>query len=468
MESIAAYREKVLNGPIGKTMLWLGIPLMVFQLVNVSYNLADAYWLSKYSEYAYAAPRQVWPFFMFINAIAQGLAAANMALISQAIGAKDYEYAKQAVSYFITATLLINSLAAFIFYIARPWIFTYIIATPPEIYPHVMDYSAIIALDLLLAAFTISYGTIFQAAGDTRTPSRIGLVSSLLNIVLDPFFISGLGIGSTAVLPAMGAAGAAIATVLSRLVGFIILLRVVRRRFPELTPRLTLKVEREWIVKSFKIGTPVSLMMMTNSLAFMVQNRLINLLGAHVASAAAIGFIIMDLADAALWGFTTAVSTMTGQAIGAGLERRARAVASRAMLYIGLATTGGVLVVYPLRIVLIQAFTSTTAVIVEADSFIKIFMPSLPFFAIFFIGMAVGRGSGHTLYPTVLGIVRLWIVRIALGYVLAYTAGIGSTGLWLAMSLSNFVAGLAIIPWILNGKWTTPVIRKKLSLYHAG
>jgi Na+-driven multidrug efflux pump len=61
----------VLNGPIGRTLLQLGVPLMIVQLVNISYNIADAFWLSRYSSVAYATPRQVWPFFMFINAIAQ-------------------------------------------------------------------------------------------------------------------------------------------------------------------------------------------------------------------------------------------------------------------------------------------------------------------------------------------------------------------------------------------------------------
>lgn len=464
--TLGIYRDRVLNGPVGKTLIWLGIPIMVVHLVNISYNIADAYWLSRYSEYAYAAPRQIWPFFMFINAIANGLATANSALISQAVGAKDYAYARRIISYFVSTALLINTIAAATFYFLRPLVFTYVTAVPPELHDFVMVYSAIITVDLLLAAFSMSYSAIFQSIGDTRTPSRIGLVSAVLNIVLDPLFIFGFSIGGVVVLPEMGVAGAALATVISRMVGFALLLAIIKRKYSVLTPSLTLRVEKDWLFRTVKIGAPVTFMMMSNSLAFMFQHRLINSFGAYAATAAAIGFVLMDLADATLWGFTMAVATMVGQAIGAGLERRARKVASRAILYIGVATSVGSVAVYLARMYFITLFTSTQEIIDEADLFVKAFIPSLPFFAIFFIGMSIGRGSGHTLYPTIIGILRLWGIRLALGYVVAYQLGLGTLGLWIAMSLSNFISGLAIIPWALYGKWTTPVIKKQAVQAH--
>ncbi|MEM4541986.1 MAG: MATE family efflux transporter [Desulfurococcaceae archaeon] len=461
MEStLGAYRDRVINGPVGKTLLWLGLPLMAVQLVHVSYNIADAYWLSRYSEYAYAAPRQIWPFFMFLNAIAMGISTANTALISQAIGAKDYEYAKRVISYFITLNVLLNAAAATLFYLLRPWMFRYLINVPPEIYSYVMVYSAIVTFDLFIAAFTISYSSIFQSIGDTRTPSRIGVITAMMNIVLDPLMIFGVRIRDVEIIPSMGVAGAALATVLSRLTGLVLLLRVIRNRYAVLTPRLTLSIDKDWLLRTIRIGAPVTLMMMSNSLAFMFQHRLINSFGAYAAAAAAIGFILMDLADAALWGFTMSVATMIGQAIGAGLESRARKVASRAILYIGVATSMGSLVVYVLRMFFIQLFTNLEAVVVEADLFVSIFIFSLPTFAIFFIGMSIGRGSGHTLYPTILGIIRLWVLRLGVGYLLAFHMGMGTIGIWTAMSLSNVVSGLAIIPWALRGRWTTPVIKK--------
>jgi len=457
---MGGFRERVLHGEVGRTLLWLGTPLMIVQLVSILYNIADTYWLSRYSEVAYAAPRQVWPYFMFVNSIAGGIAAANMAVISQYIGAKDYEGAKRTISYFVSAMLLVNTVATAVFFIARPLIFTYIVATPPELYEYVMIYSGIISLDVLVAAFSMCYGTIFQAIGDTRTPSRIGVASTILNVVLDPFFIFGLEANGRRVIPAMGVAGAALATVISRFAGLLILLGVLNRKYKSLKPRLTLGVSGEWIKTTLKAGVPVTLMMMSNSLAFMFQHRLVNAFGAYVAAAFAIGFIIMELADAALWGFMFAVSTMVGQAIGAGLERRARSVATKSMLYIGLCTLVGSLVVIALRSWFIGIFTTVPEIAREAELFVLTFAPTLALFAIFFIGMAIGRGSGHTAYPTVIGIIRLWGLRIGLGYYLAFELAMGTLGIWIAMALSNVFSGLAIIPWAHRGGWTKPIIKK--------
>lgn len=462
--SIDAYRERVVNGPVGKTLLWLGLPLMIVQIVNISYNFADTYWLSMYSKIAYAAPRQIWPFFMFLNAVTQALSSANLALISQAIGGKDYDYARRVVSYYVSILLALNTGVALLFLLLGPFVFKYVMGVPEDLYEYVVTYARIISLDLLLSGLYIGYSTIFQAIGDTRTPSRAGIVSSLTNVVLDPLFIFGVRLNGATIIPEMGVAGAAWATVISRFAGFIVVLLILQKKYPFLIVKPSLRIERDWIVKSLKIGIPVALMMMSNSLAFMFQNRLINTYGAYVAAAAAIGFLLMDLADAALWGFTASVATMVGQAIGAGLEKRARSVAVKAMIYIGLASFTGSIIVYFTRSFFIDLFTDVPEIYREADLFVQWFAPTLAGFAIFFIGMSVGRGSGHTLYPTIVGIIRLWGIRIGLGYLVALGLGLGTLGIWMTMSLSNLVAGLMIIPWILRGNWVKGVVKKRIEV----
>lgn len=457
---VESYRDKVLNGPVGKTLLWLGLPLMVVQLVNISYNIADTYWLSRYDPVAYAAPRQIWPFFMFLNAIVQGIASANMALISQSVGARDYDYTRKLIANFVSTIIILNTSTTICFLVAGPIVYKYVMTIPPGLYDFVMAYSRIIAFDLLLMGLYTSYSTILQALGDTRTPSRAGIISALLNIALDPFFIFGVNVGEISVIPSMGVTGAALATVLSRLIGFVVVMIILLKRYPFLRVKLTIRIDRDWVFKSVKIGAPVSFMMMSNSLAFMFQNRLINSFGEFVAAAAAIGFVLMDLADATLWGFTSAVATMVGQAIGAGLTKRARDVGIKAMTYIGLSSFVGSMFVLFLRRYFISLFTSVPMIVSEADLFVMIFAPTLAFFAIFFIGMSIGRGSGHTLYPTAVGIIRLWLVRIGIGYALSMIVGLGTLGLWLAMSFSNLASGAMIIPWIFRGNWTTPVVKK--------
>ncbi len=77
--------------------------------------------------------------------------------------------------------------------------------------------------------------------------------------------------------------------------------------------------------------------------------------------------------------------------------------------------------------------------------------------------ISTGRGSGHTMFPTALGATRLWGIRLALGYLLAFTFGIGSLGIWLAISLSNVVGGVISLIWIKYGNWAKAVIKEGLT-----
>jgi Na+-driven multidrug efflux pump len=75
---IGKYRDKVIDGPIIRTIFWLGTPPLVNQLVVVAYNVADTYWLSEYSEITVAVPRQMWPILMLFQALAMRARASNL------------------------------------------------------------------------------------------------------------------------------------------------------------------------------------------------------------------------------------------------------------------------------------------------------------------------------------------------------------------------------------------------------
>ena len=454
---IEGYRDYVVGGPIVSTLIKLGLPLMLVQLANVSYNIADAFWLSKYSDVAMAVPRQVWPLITFFNALVMALLTANMAFISQYVGARMYGEASKVASKFLTASVLMSMASGVALYALRQPILTYVVRPPPEIFEDVMAYSGIITLDLIISGAVMAYSTILQSIGDTRTPAVVNGISALTNIVLDPLIILGL-YG----FPRLGAAGAAIATVIARLIGLTALAYLFRRNFPELRVALTKDLSRDWIYGNLRVGTPVFVFHVSNSLAFMLQNSLVNSFGAVVATAFAIGFIVMDIADAVVWGLTTPTAIMVGQNLGAGNISRSREVAIKSALTVGGLSTAGAMSVYLLRHKLVALFTSDPLIYVEALNFLEVFVFTLPFFAVFFVGMSVGRGSGRTLVPTILGIIRLWVIRIGLGYILAYLAGLGSYGIWVAMGLSNVVSGLGSLIWIKLGGWAKPLINDVL------
>lgn len=432
---------------------------MIVQLVNVSYNIADAFWLSKYSDVSMAVPRQVLPLIMFFNTFLFALSTANMALLSQYVGARRYDEASSTASKFLTVAVLLSFGSGLTFLTLRYYVFKYVVIPPTEIFDDVMNYSGIITLDLILSGFVITYSTILQSVGDIKTPAIVNGISALINIVLDPLLILGIS-----PFPRMGVVGAAIATVFARLIGVFVLITLTKREFPDLRVTLTKDVNSEWVINNLVVGGPILILNLSNSLAFMLQNALVNSFGVIVAAAFAIGFIVMEVADATIWGLTMPTAIMIGQNLGAGNSSRCRLIAYKASLTLTTLTTIGSIIVYILRKPLITIFTSDTLIINEALTFLETFIFTLPFFAIFFIGMSVGRGSGHTLTPTLIGIIRLWVIRIGLGYILAYHIDLKSYGIWLTMALSNIVSGTATLAWIKYGNWTKPIIKQQQTL----
>jgi len=88
-----------------------------------------------------------------------------------------------------------------------------------------------------------------------------------------------------------------------------------------------------------------------------------------------------------------------------------------------------------------------------------VFLWSLPFFGIMLTAMFIGRGSGHTLLPSLIGIVRLWGFWVGLGYLLALFMKYGSMGIWIAMGIGNIATGIIALIWLKYGGWARPVIR---------
>ncbi|MEM1516710.1 MAG: MATE family efflux transporter [Thermofilum sp.] len=448
------YRDRVVNGPVLRTLLWLGVPPMITQLVHVLYSVADSLWLSIYREAAIAVPRQTFPVLMLFGAAINALSAAGTALISQSVGSRDYEEFKREASYFFSASVLVGAALSFSFFALRPLIFTQVVATPPEILEEVLLYSAIMALDSLLMSLVMPLTTVLNSLGETRLPSIINVLAVLINIALDPFLILGLG-----PFPRLGVAGAAATDVLGKVFTLGGYFALLKRRFSWIKITFTPRLPAYWVRLAFRIASPVFLMMSTNSLAFIFQQRMVNAFGVAVATAYAIGFVILDIADGALWGLLGSISTMVGQALGAGRRDRAREAAVKASLFIATAVAAGALFVYVLRRQLVAVFASDPAVEAESVNFLETIVVGLPFFAMFMAGNSVGRGSGHTTVPTIIGVFRLWVLRVAGGYVLAFLLGLGSMGLWLAIMVSNIAGGLLMFYWVAKGDWAVPVLR---------
>lgn len=454
--SISKYRDKIVHGPIFHMLLWLGAPPLLNQLIIIAYNTADAYWLSQYSDVTVAVPRQTWPIIMLFQALAMALTAACLSTVSQYIGGKAYREASRSASRFFTVLFFAGGILCIALLALRECIFSYIISTPPEIFNDVIKYSGIIAFDIFLNYISLTFTTLLQSVGDTRSPAMVNAVAVGLNILLDPFLVLGIH-----PFPRLGVIGAAITDVMGKSISVLMLTYIIRKNYPDLKIAFTRDIDFEWAALVARISSPILILGLTNGFAFLMQLRIVNELGIVTATSYAIGFVIMDIVDAALFGLGGATAIMVGQSLGDGNIKRAKEVAYKSCLLVFTLVSLGAALVYPIRMYLIEIFTDDSLILAETDSFLQKLLPTLPFFGLFMVAISTGRGSGHTFTPTLIGIFRLWGIRVGLGYMLAFLLGMGSAGAWLAIALSNLIGGIAALIWIKYGDWAKPVVKRE-------
>lgn len=451
-----------MNGPIIKTFLKLGLPLLLVRLVQDVYLLVDMFWLSRYNQYLMAVPRQVMPTYMLFMVFINSFSSANLAILSQYVGAKMYGEFSRTFRKMLYVSLLGGLASGSLFYVSAPYIFTYFVQTPSEILSDVINYAQVLAFDVIVQGFNIALVTLIQSMGDTRTTATAQISGGLANVVLDPIFINGLGS-----LPAMGATGAALATMLSKFVSIGIMIRKLNKQYQWIKIGVDPRVDVSYVSLTMKIASPLLIMGISNSLAFNLQNRLINTFGVIAATAVSLGFTLFDLANTALWGLTDGVAIMIGQTLGAGNIKRAKAVARNTTLFIFAAVAASSVAIYLARYYIASAFITgqgatpddISKIYLEFNKFIDTTIWTLAFFALTFSGMSVGRGSGHTLTPTIINMIRLWGFRIALGYFMALIIGLGTMGVYVAFALSNIVGGIVSVLWVIMGNWAKPVIK---------
>uniref|UniRef100_A0A7C4JJL6 MATE family efflux transporter n=1 Tax=Ignisphaera aggregans TaxID=334771 RepID=A0A7C4JJL6_9CREN len=467
------YSQEILNGPVIATFLRLGVPLLIVRIIQDLYLLVDMFWLSRYNQFIMATPRQVMPSYMMFTAFINSFCSANLALLTQYIGAGMYDNVLNTFRKMITISVLGGLASGSLFFTLSPYLFTYFVGTPPEILADVIGYARVMAFDIIVLSINVSLATLLQSLGDTRTTALSQITGSIINLMLDPIFINGLGY-----LPAMGAVGAAIATLLSKFASIFMMIFRISQQYSWIKIRFSKNVDVEYLAISLRIATPLLIMGVSNSLAFNLQNRLINTFGVIVTTAVSLGFILFDLANTSLWGLTEGIAIMVGQNLGAGNIDRSKTIARKTALFIFSSVVVSSILIYLVKDYIASVFITGQGVNLEHiekvynefSSFISFTIWTLAFFALTFSSMSVGRGSGRTFMPTVINIIRLWGLRVGLGYLLSLVLRWGTLGIYIAFALSNVIGGILSISWVIKGSWAKPIIKpepKRLSYSYA-
>ena len=438
------------TGSVRKKLLLLAWPVMLSHLLQTLYNLADAFWLGKLGRQALAAPTITMHVFFLGFALAMGIGAAGTTLVSQYKGAGDERKASQVGGQLFVLLTAVGTVLGIAGFILTPHILN-LLQTPADSWQMTYDYMRWIFTGFPLMFAFFVYQSISTGLGDTVGPMQVNLMTVILNVVLDPILIFGLG-----PFPEMGVVGAAVATVLSRaLASGIGLARLFRGRNGFRLTAGNMVPDASMIRKILKVGLPVGLGQLGTSFGFTFMIGIVNSFGSAMTAAFGVGNRIIHMAMVPAMGLSQANATAVGQNLGAGSPERAERSSYSALLLIGVILLPMALCMFFFGGDIARAFVDDPEVIELGRTMFRVTTPSVFVFGFVLVLLGSFQGSGYTVPVMVLNMSRLWALRIPGAYLLAYTAGMGPMGIWWAMFISNTVTAVSGFIWFRTGTWKT-------------
>ncbi len=443
---------RLTEGPIVRGLLALAGPIVLANLFQTVYQLTDTFWVGRLGVEAVAAVSLSFPVLFFLISVGGGLGIAGTILVAQYDGAGEAER----VNHVAAQTLLISvaasiPLAVLGFTTAAPVM--RLMGAAPDVLPLATEYLQYSFAGLVFLFGYFVFQSLMRGVGDVKTPALIVFGTVLLNFVLDPLFIQGWG-----PMPALGVAGAALATLATQGLAAVIGVGVL------LSGRYGIQVRGrdfrpDWPLQRrlVRLGFPASVEQSTRALGLTVMTVLVAGFGSGVVAAYGIGVRVVSFVIIPALGLSMAASTLVGQNIGAGRVDRSERVARVGTLigFAGMSAAGLVGFVFAESIV--GAFLPGQPEVVAVGArFLKIMAPTFGLIGVQQVLGGAFRGAGHTFIAMVLAIVALWVFRFPVAWFLSERTAMGADGLWWAFPISNTLAAAVALTWFWRGTWKRP------------
>ena len=447
-------KEMILNGKIHKIIIALAAPIMFNNFIQTLYNLSDTYWVSQLGADEVAAMTLVFPVIFLILSIAMGMNMAGTSLISQYIGSNQEQRADKVASQLFSFLLVLSTILGLAGYLLTPTIVS-LMGGQGNVLLYGSQYLSIMFLEMPIIFMFIVYNAIMQGQGNTFTPMILNVGGSLLNVVLSPVFIFGLG-----PLPFMGIQGAAIATLISRaiFVSYGIYTLFIRTDGVSIRKKYILP-DPKVLKKIIKVGLPASIGQSAAAFGFIILNMFVLSYGESALAAFGIGNRINSVVMMPAMGIGNAIAPIIGQNLGADQIPRARSTFKISLLMSTVFMAAGGLIAFWFSESIIRIFASgDPQVIALGTDYLQLISLSIPLMGIFQILNGTFQGSGHTMYSMFINMFRLWGLRIPMIYVLGRVTDLGADAIWYSMVASNFLICVIGMGIYLKGNWEKKII----------
>jgi len=427
------YTERLGYAPLGNLLLRLSLPSIAATVTLSLYNIVDTFWVAKLGHGAIAALTIVFPYQILFVAMGIGSGIGVAALVSRRFGEKNPEDT--------------NRVAGQIFFLAAFWGFLFMTAAAlftegilttfgatPDIIGYGIQYLGIVAFGAPQIIFAMLASSLIRGSGDAVKPMIIMITASVVNIILDPLMILGLG-----PFPEMGVSGAALATVIAQSFGAAIALYfLLARRTAYRIKIASLKPDISILKDIYRVGAPSTILQVTESLSFILFNTVVSSFGS--VSIAAVGLVvrIADLAFMPVFGLSDGLLPIVGFNFGAGYLKRLWKAVKLASVSIMTLLGIGTLFIEFFAPQIVGIFSSDAELLAVTVPAIRIMLAAMLLMGPSVMFITTFQGLSNGTMALVLSLVRQFIFFIPLLYLLRYLLGLN--GVWLSLPASDVLS----------------------------
>ena len=464
-----------MNRPLDKKLPWellptilaLAWPTMLEQLMGTAVQYIDTAMVGSLGTHATAAVGATGTVGWLVGSTVSALGVGFLAFVSQACGAGQKEKAGRAAAQAVLATLICGILFTVITLSVSSLVPVWM-QVDPAVQELAGKYFFILYTPMLARTATIIFGTLLRAAGDTKTPMRIGIWVNLINVVMNFLLIyetrTVTVVGVSVLIPGagMGVIGAAAASALSFAFGGIAITAALLRH-PVVSPLgHSLKPDREILLPCLRVALPNALQRFGTSLGYVAFASMINALGEISTAAHTIANTVESAFYIPGYGMQTAAATLAGNCYGAMDNRRLKKIARMMLiLEVGLMVLSGGLL-FAAAPAMMGIFSKDMQVILLGSTVLRMVAVSEPFYGVSIILEGMMQGMGRTLMPFVCNIIGMWGIRIVGTFLCTKVLSYGLVSAWACMIAHNLLLFMMFVIWYLTGRWNPLEKRKKI------
>jgi putative MATE family efflux protein len=448
--AVAGTPRDYTRGSIGRAIFILAVPMVLEMLMESLFGIVNAFWVSRLGRDALATVGLTESMLTVVFSICIGLSMGTTAMVARRVGEKKFEAAGEAAAQSIILGVIVSFVIGAVGFAFAPQLLRAMGASPSVVatgagYPRIIYGSNVVIMLLFLN------NAIFRGSGDASLAMRALWLGNLINLVLDPCFIFGVGF-----FPRLGVTGSAVATTIGRGAAVLFQLRVMTRGNPRVPVRRSqFRPNFGLMGRIVRISTGGMLQFLIGTASWIAIVRIVSAFGSAAVAGYTVAVRIILVALLPPWGMANAAATLVGQNLGAGKPERAEKSVYKTgfvnMLFLACVT----IVFFFFAERLVGFFTTDPAILSYGVDCLRFISYGYVFYA---WGMVVSQsfnGAGDTYTPTLLNLFCFWLFQIPLAYFLGRHTPLGVRGVFLALTLAQSLLAVLSVAVFRTGRWKT-------------